>query len=377
MRRLLLLTGSIVFVDTMFFAALTPLLPSYADRFELSKAGAGFLQAAYPLGVLLGGLPSGVVAARLGVKPTALAGLALLAATSVVFGLAGSIALLDAARIAQGVGSACAWTASLAWLVAAAPAGRRGVLIGTAMAVAIGGALFGPVLGGIASLVGTGPAFSAVAVLAAAIGAFALAVPAPPGRGGQPVRRVVSALAERRILAGVWLVALPALLFGAQSVLVPLRLDRLGLSALAIGAVFLVATALEAAASPFIGRLTDRHGRRPPLVGGLLASAVGAALLPWPPWGTALAAVAVLASVAFGAFWVPAMSLLTDAAERIGLDLAWAFALVNLAWAPGQALGAAAGAALARATTDAVPYLILSGACAATLVALARSRQSE
>lgn len=373
MRRLLVLTGSIVFVDTMFFAALTPLLPHYTERFELSKAGAGFLQAAYPLGVLAGGIPSGVAAARLGVKPTALAGLALIAATSVVFGLADSIALLDGARFAQGVGSACAWTATLAWLIAAAPPNRRGVLIGTAMGVAIGGALFGPVLGGLASVTGTGPAFSAVAGLAVAIAGFALATPAPPPQAGQSLRLLLTALREPHILAGVWLVALPALLFGAQSVLVPLRLAQLGFGAVAIGVVFLVAAALEAVASPLIGRVADRRGRRLPIAAGLAGSALGAALLPWPPWGIALAAVAVMAAVAFGTFWVPAMSLLADAADRVGLDLAWAFALVNLAWAPGQALGSAAGGGLARATADAVPYLALSALCLLTLAGVRRS----
>ena len=46
MRPLLILCGAIVLCDTMFFAALTPLLPEYADEFELSKTGAGALQAA-------------------------------------------------------------------------------------------------------------------------------------------------------------------------------------------------------------------------------------------------------------------------------------------------------------------------------------------
>jgi hypothetical protein len=81
----------------------------------------------------------------------------------------------------------------------------------------------------------------------------------------------------------------------------------------------------------------------------------------------------VLASAAFGLSWAPAFALIADAAEAIGLELAWAFALMNMAWAPGQALGSAAGGALAKATSDAVPYLILSGLCAATLVALRRS----
>src|SRR6266540_673591 len=53
MRRLLLLVGAIVFVDTMFFSALTPLLPEYAEEHNLSKAGAGLLSAAYPIGALV------------------------------------------------------------------------------------------------------------------------------------------------------------------------------------------------------------------------------------------------------------------------------------------------------------------------------------
>ena len=64
MRRLLLLVGAIVFVDTMFFAALTPLLPQYAEELGLSKAGAGLLAASYALGALVGGIPGGISAAR-------------------------------------------------------------------------------------------------------------------------------------------------------------------------------------------------------------------------------------------------------------------------------------------------------------------------
>ena len=38
-RRLLFLVGAVVLVDTMFYAALTPLLPHYADELGLSKTG--------------------------------------------------------------------------------------------------------------------------------------------------------------------------------------------------------------------------------------------------------------------------------------------------------------------------------------------------
>ena len=49
------------------------------------------------------------------------------------------------------------------------------------------------------------------------------------------------------------------------------------------------------------------------------------------------------------------MTLLTKLAEARGLDYGYAFALINLAWAPGQTLGAAGGGALAHATSNAVP----------------------
>ena len=370
MRRLLLLVGAIVFVDTMFFAALTPLLPQYADELGLSKAGVGLLAASYALGALVGGIPGGISAARFGVRPTVLVGLTGMAITTMIFGFADSIWLLDTARFLQGVASSFCWTASLAWLVAAAPPERRGETIGAAMGAAIVGALFGPVLGGIASVTGTGPAFASVAVLASALGVAAWRTPAFTPENPQPFSRLVGALRDRGVAASIWLVLVPALLFGALNVLGPLRLDVLGLSALAIGATWLVAASFEAALSPLIGRFSDRRGRIAPLRVGLIGSAIATAALPWFNQGWLLAVAIVLAACAFGSFWTPSMSMLADRAEAIGLDYAYGFALINLAWAPGAAAGSALGGAAARATSDAAVYLTLSALCVFTLVVL-------
>jgi hypothetical protein len=43
---------------------------------------------------------------------------------------------------------------------------------------------------------------------------------------------------------------------------------------------------------------------------------------------------------------------------------------MNLAWAPGNAVGTAAGGALAGAAGDAVAYGVLAGVCAVTFVAV-------
>ena len=50
MRRLALLVGAIVLVDTMFYAAITPLLPELADELGLGKNGAGVLAGSYAAG---------------------------------------------------------------------------------------------------------------------------------------------------------------------------------------------------------------------------------------------------------------------------------------------------------------------------------------
>ncbi len=374
MRRLLLLVGAIIFVDTMFFAALTPLLPSYAEDLDLSKAGVGVLAAAYPAGALAGGIPGGMSAARFGVKPTVVAGLLLMVATTSAFGFADNIVLLDLARFAQGFASALTWTASLAWLVSRAPADRRGLLIGTAMSAAIAGALFGPVLGGVASLIGVEVAFAGVAVLGLVLAVWAMLTPAARPEQAQPVSMLWAAIRDRAMLGSVWFVALPALLFSTMGVLASLRLDRLGMSAVAIGAVFLISAAVEAVLNPAAGRISDVRGRLLPIRAGLAASALMTLLLPWPNDRYVLAVFVVLAGMAFGVFWTPAMSHLTDLAEQRGLDYAYGFALVNIAWAPGQALGAAGGGALARATSDAVPYLLLSGLCLVSLALVGQTR---
>jgi MFS family permease len=367
MRRLFPLVAAVVLVDTMFFAAVAPLLPHYSDELDLSKTAAGVLTAAYPAGTFAGSLPGGWLAARWGVKPTLLCGVALLGVTSLVFGFANHIVLLDAARFVQGVGGAFMWAAGMAWLVSVTPAERRGQVIGSALAAAIVGVLFGPVLGGAATLVGPEVVFSAVALVAAGLGAWAARMPGVPPEPSPGLPALMGALRRRSVLAGFWLFTLPALFSGVIEVLVPLRLDDLGASGAAIGAIFLVTAAVEAALSPLAGSLSDRRGRLVPIRLGLAGAVVTAVLLPLPEGVVLLGLTVMLTFAALGGFWAPAMAMLSDASEEAGLDQALAFSIANLAWAAGHLLGSGAGGALADATADAVPYGLLSLACAATL----------
>ncbi len=264
MRRLFVLVAAVILVDTMFYSAIVPLLPAYTDDLGLSKSAAGLLSASYAAGTLVAALPSGFLAAKIGVRTTMLAGLGLLSASSLAFAFADTVALLDAARFAQGVGGACAWTGGLAWLLAAGPAERRGELVGSVLAVAIAGLLLGPVIGGVATEVGPEPVFSVVGVIAITLAAWVFSTPGVAPSPIPGLRQVAGAILTRPVIFAFWLVALPSILAGLVDVLAPLRLDELGASGIGVGAVFLVAAAIEATLSPTVGRFSDRRGRLVP-----------------------------------------------------------------------------------------------------------------
>jgi predicted MFS family arabinose efflux permease len=368
-RRLRLLVGAIVLVDTMFYAAITPLLPRLADDLSLGKNGAGVLAGSYAAGTLIGSLPAGWLAARAGVKTTVLAGLALMSASGLAFAFGHTIEVLDAARFLQGVGGACSWAGGMAWVAGEAPRERRGEMIGGVLGSAIFGVQLGPVVGALATAIGREAAFSTTVLFGVALGAWAWTVPAAPG--SETLKAPASALRERSMLAGMWLTALPSAAFGVMDVLAPLRLAALGATALALGATFFAAAGIEAIVSPTAGRAADRRGALPVARAALLIGAVALVVLQLPQTAVGLAIVVVFVAGLLGALWVPAGLLLTAGAERIGLDNAFAFAFFNLGWAAGFTVGAAGGGALAQASSDAVPYLLLAGAYVLSLAVAA------
>jgi MFS family permease len=377
MRRVLPLTSAIVLADTVLYTALTPLLPHYADTLDLGKTGAGVLAAAYPAGAFFGAIPSGIVAARAGVKPTVLGGMVCVGVSMILFAFGDTAWQLVTARFAQGLASAFSWTGALAWLVASAPRDRRGALIGQAFAAAVAGALLGPVVGGVADVAGIQATFTVVALASIAMAGWAAVIPAERPEEPQPLSVLARTARKPSVLGAIWFVTLPALLFGTLGVLAPLKLSDLGFGAAAIAGTFLIAAALESVNNVILGRISDRRGPLVPIRVGLAASIVVAALLPWPDSRFALAFLVVAAGLAFGTFFTPGMTLLTNEAEEHGLDYGYAFALVTLAWAPGQTGGAALGGAIAEATRDAVPYLALAGVCVLTLLALWKSASSS
>jgi predicted MFS family arabinose efflux permease len=188
--------------------------------------------------------------------------------------------------------------------------------------------------------------------------------PSPPER--QPFGVIAVAARDREFLLGLWLMSIPALLFGTLGVLAPLALDDHGVGAIAIGAVWVGAAAIETVINPWLGRLSDRLGPARPARIALAGSTVVCLGLAVTESAWALVPLILAAACTWGALYSPALTMLSHAAEHVGLAQGLSFGVMNAAWAVGNAIGPAGGGGLAELTSDAAPYLVGAGICAAT-----------
>jgi len=369
-----MLVSAIVLVDTSFYAAITPLLPYYADHEHLTKASAGVLAAAYPAGTLIASIPAGALAGRVGPRALLVAGLGCLAVTSVIFGLAHSIVVLDLARFAQGVGGALSWTGGMGWLSGAAPRDRRGAIVGTAMAAATAGALLGPVVGAVAREIGTAVTFSFIGVGATVMLVLVLVFPQRAPAADDQTGGLWVALRQRSIKRGLWIIACTALMFGTLNVLLPLRLDAAGASGALIALVWLLAAGLETIVNPLAGRAADRRGWAGIARFGLITGAAVLLLAGVPNTVAPLVLIGIASGPFIGTLWTPGLVLLGRGSDEAGLEHTYAYALMNLAWAAAMTVASAGGGVLAHATSDMVPLAIAAGVALVTAAVGTRER---
>ncbi len=375
-RGLIALIAALLFLEAVFFTLLAPLVPDLRHQLHLSTAQAGLLVAMYGLGGIAAAIPTTAFAAHANVRATALLGLAIFVATSLLFGFAHSYSLLVIARLGQGIGGVACWTGGMVWLLEVAPVTQRGELVGIGFGVAEAGAILGPVLGGAAAAAGRAPMFAAIAGGSLLLCLPTIRMPAPSTGTRRPLllRRT---LASKRIRTTMWLSAVPATVLGAIGVLGPLQLHRLGAGPGEIAIIFGVAAGAGVLVRPLIGRLSDRRGPLLPIKLGVLLSLPTVLVTPLPgsAWLAATIVIAVLLCI--GIFWPPLMSLLSDACIESGASQVTAVAVMNLAWPPGAIVGAAAGGAIAQAAGQPVAYIAMGAMLVAALLALPGLRVSE
>lgn len=370
MRKVTALVSLMVTVDLALWAAILPLLPTYADDFGLSKPEAALLLSAYSFGVILLAVPVGHLADRIGTRDVAIAGQLIMGAATLVVALEPGYAELLGARFAQGLASAITWSAALAWLAESAPVARRGRTIGIANSAATLGMIAGPLIGGVgASLVGVRTTFLVAAGVAASLGVIALFLP----RGSEMVERernflpaVRAVSRERMIGLALLVITLVAMVGGSMQVLLSLRLGDDGYSQSEIGGLFAGGAALGAIAIIVSGRIGDRIGRPRVAFYGCVGLAATTAVLSLPLAAGVVAGMVLVLGPVQSTLYGVGYPLGADGAELAGVGHGLVLGLVNLAWGVGSVVGPPVGGTLAELAGDAPAYLTMSAACVAT-----------
>jgi EmrB/QacA subfamily drug resistance transporter len=337
-------------------------LPSVMTTFAVEPNEVASLVTLY-LGAVTVALPaSGSIGDRFGHRQAFLVGVGAFAVASLAAAFAPSFAVLAVARVFQAASGALISTSSVALIRATAPADRRGAAFGLFDMLVSTSAAIGPLIGGL--LVGAFDwrAMFLLAVPISIVAAVAVGLrPAPPGtaslvdvagrtaprpidtaglailaglliallvalRGGSPAPAAAIAAAilivvfvrqelrsdrpavdprlfvMRPFAAAVLGVLGATIVLHATLVIVPLLVQGLDHGAPETsGLVLLGISALGAVAAPFGGRLSDRVGRRLPVVLGTFAMTGGLAIL-WLVAGstTTLVLGVLLSIVGFG-----------------------------------------------------------------------------
>lgn len=282
--------------------AVAPIIAVSARGLGASVGVAALLVAALGLGTLLGDLPSGALAARIGERRALLVAAVVEAIGMLVAAVADSLGLLFVGVILVGLAGSLFGLARQAYLTEAVPIRMRARALSTLGGVHRIGWFLGPFLG--ALVVARWDASAAYVVGGiASLGAFVLVLVAPditsPERAAaaqEPPRSVASVLVDhRRVLMTLGVGAL--WVSGARAVreaLVPLWAESVGLSPAQTALVFGVSGAVDMLLFYPSGWLMDRHGRVAAAVPSMLILGLGMALL---PLSSTLVAVTAAATV--------------------------------------------------------------------------------
>jgi MFS family permease len=281
--------------------AVSPIIAVSARELGASVGVAALLVGAMGLGQLVGDLPSGALAARIGERRALMLAAVVEAVGMLVAALATGLVALFAGVVVIGLAGSLFGLARQAYLTEAVPVRMRARALSTLGGVHRIGYFVGPFLGSLVIVRWSTDAAYVVGALASAA-AFVLVLYAPDitsahGRAvGGGHRSVSSVLLEhRRVLLTLGTGAMAVA--GARAVreaLVPLWAESVGLTPSQTSLVFGVAGAVDMLLFYPSGWVMDRFGRVAVAVPSMLVLGLGMALLPLT---STLAAVTAAATV--------------------------------------------------------------------------------
>ncbi len=271
-RWVVLAVGLAVFLQThLHRMAFAPLIPTFVADLGLTYAAAGIIQTAYFWTYAAAQVPIGMIADRWGSRRVMLACLACLAVGALAFGASRTYVESVSARMLVGLGAAGAWVPGMRLLSEWFHRDERGWATGLMSAGGgLGGTLGFVLVPLLASAWGWRATYGAMALPAlVTLAVVALAL----GPGGSASAGAREAGSLRRVLTtrALWPINLSMLFsyggfFSFVTFLPAFLVTGMGLSQTEAGLVTSLIMAGTIASWPLAGVLSDRLGRRKPLI---------------------------------------------------------------------------------------------------------------
>ncbi len=284
--------STVSFLVLLGLSMVAPILPSYAESFQVNYAMVGLVISSFAVARVFIDIPAGFLGRKYDKKVIMIFGLILIVLSSILAGTAPTYSILILARVIEGVGSALYVTSATVFLAQIAGTERRGQLMSVYSGMLLLGSIFGPSFGGIiASIYDIRAPFFAYAIAAGFGIVPTLILPKLNNSEHNSNNH-----GHKASLQDIWIVLrYPSFLLGTlatftlffirtgvRSTLVPLyAANNLGLEIDVIGILLTFAALATASTMVPMGSISDRIGRRNPLIAALLFSAIVTFLIPF------------------------------------------------------------------------------------------------
>lgn len=279
--------------------ARTPVLPLFALSLGAGPEAIGLVVGISTVTGIFFKLPSGALSDLIGRQKTLLAGLVVFAVMPFTYLLVGNYQFLILIRFLHGFATAIYGPVAMAVVMDAA-GGRKGEMLSWFSSITIIGNLVGAPVGGfiLYRLAAGAPAlwdFQVVYLVSGLAGFISLALALMVLRGQEAVERskglkeslrrfgsgIKEVLSDRRVVATSSMEGLQNLTVGALEAFLPIYAVKVvGLNEFQAGLLWGVQVLVTILSKPVMGRTSDRYGRRPLIVAGVVLCALSFGAIP-------------------------------------------------------------------------------------------------
>ncbi|WP_461167648.1 MFS transporter [Tsukamurella serpentis] len=371
------------FVIALGYGVVAPALPAFARTFDVGVGAASAVVSAFAIMRLAFAPAAGPLVKAFGERWVYMAGLLIVAASMLAVAFAQTYWQLMVFRGVGGIGSVMFTVSSMSLMIRIAPPPIRGRVSGVYSSSFVLGGICGPLLGG--ALVGFGlrvpfVVYAIALVVATAVVGIALRGSTPAGRGETspvPGTTVREALRDSAYRAALLTSVVFGWVFSMRVSLLPLFFaEVLGQPAAIAGYALAAYAAGDVLAMFPAGRASDRYGRRPFIVTGMLVIGVGTVALGFTDSVLVAFAVTVIAGVGTGLVAPASQAALADVLGGKGRSRG-ALSAFQMAQDVGTISGPLLAGAIAQYFGFTWAFAVTGGLCVLAVIAWTTARETR